>query len=228
MISSQIHLKNRGQFYFLWSEHWWRRTYKYWYFKLANRYESHVYQAGLQFYRPNSMIIDVGAFVGLHAISWASQIDGNVIAFEPIEASFQMLCKNKQLHCLNDERMRCYNYALGGANKQCVMQDDTLRSSVVDDHKGDDCQTVSMRTLDSFDFQNVSVIKLDVEGHESEVIKGAIQLIRRCKPVIIFENKPDYNYRLLGQKNNNANIAQTLQELGYRIKKLKLYDYIAY
>ena len=49
--------------------------------------------------------------------------------------------------------------------------------------------------LDSYDFENVDFIKLDVERHEISVLRGAMNLLSRCKPLVFIEdhlpNKPN-------------------------------------
>jgi FkbM family methyltransferase len=47
--------------------------------------------------------------------------------------------------------------------------------------------TVQVRRLDEFEFQNVSVLKIDVEGHERSVLDGALDTIKRSKPVLVIE-----------------------------------------
>lgn len=47
--------------------------------------------------------------------------------------------------------------------------------------------SVDVRTLDSFNFQDVGFIKIDVEGYEKFVLEGADQLIKRCRPTIQLE-----------------------------------------
>lgn len=48
-------------------------------------------------------------------------------------------------------------------------------------------QTVVVNTLDSHNFENVDIIKVDVEGYEFPVLKGGEQTIRRCRPVVQLE-----------------------------------------
>jgi FkbM family methyltransferase len=45
------------------------------------------------------------------------------------------------------------------------------------------------RTLDSYAFEDVAFIKIDVEGHEEEVLKGCRETLRRCRPVVLTEIK---------------------------------------
>lgn len=47
--------------------------------------------------------------------------------------------------------------------------------------------TVKMTRLDDYGLTNVDLIKIDVEGAEMQVLKGAKEIIRQCKPVVLFE-----------------------------------------
>jgi FkbM family methyltransferase len=51
-------------------------------------------------------------------------------------------------------------------------------------------QQVELVTLDSFGIRSVSLVKIDVEGHEIEVLKGARQTLTECRPVVIVEVTP--------------------------------------
>ena len=46
---------------------------------------------------------------------------------------------------------------------------------------------VKQRVLDDYSFDNVDYLKIDVEGHELSVLKGAVDTIARCKPIIVIE-----------------------------------------
>ena len=48
-------------------------------------------------------------------------------------------------------------------------------------------ETVQLRTLDSYNFQDVDIIKIDVEGHEFDVVQGAEQTILKYHPVVQLE-----------------------------------------
>ena len=49
--------------------------------------------------------------------------------------------------------------------------------------------SVSVRTLDGFEFAEVDLIKINVEGMELEVLEGSIQTILKWRPVVLFDNK---------------------------------------
>jgi hypothetical protein len=65
---------------------------------------------------------------------------------------------------------------------------------------------VKVLTLDSLAFENVSVMKVDVEGFEENVLRGAVDTIRRCRPLIYLE--ADRNEKL-------DSLARFLDSLGY-------------
>jgi FkbM family methyltransferase len=54
---------------------------------------------------------------------------------------------------------------------------------------------VTVKTLDSQGLQNVCFIKMDVEGHELQVLEGARETIGRCRPHVLVEIKPQHLVR---------------------------------
>jgi hypothetical protein len=69
-----------------------------------------------------------------------------------------------------------------------------------------------MRTIDSFGFSDVTVMKIDVEGFEVEVLRGAEQTIRGNRPVILVEIAIE-----------NLGAAELLLErLGYALRRIEM------
>ena len=72
---------------------------------------------------------------------------------------------------------------------------------------------VEQRTLDSFYFDTVDLIKIDVEGHEYRVLKGAKKTIDKCSPTIIIEvNGSDEKW------GKETGAIDYLKEMGYEVK----------
>ena len=69
---------------------------------------------------------------------------------------------------------------------------------------------INIVPLDYFNFENISLIKIDVENMEIEVLEGCLNLIKRCKPTIIIES-----YKLAELK--ETLIFKELLALGYEI-----------
>ena len=82
-----------------------------------------------------------------------------------------------------------------------------------------------VRTIDSFNFQDVDLIKIDVEGFEQKVIRGALDTIDRCSPLIVFEERraeaKDFKYynQLYSQYrySETKTVMDFLEPLGYSI-----------
>jgi hypothetical protein len=66
-------------------------------------------------------------------------------------------------------------------------------------------KTVTLTTLDRFGLRDVAFVKIDVEGHEVEVLKGGMETFSRDRPVVLVEIKT---------KNLNE-VTRFFDELGY-------------
>jgi FkbM family methyltransferase len=148
--------------------------------------------------------IDIGAKVGL----WTSQLAkrcSEVHAFETHPQSYAILKRNTKKH----NHVTLYRCALGEENglKDFFVHTQPSRNSFViksEDYIG--TIKVPIRTLDSFNFNNVDLIKIDTEGYELPILKGGQQTIRREKPQLYIEiHLPEQITR----------IGQLLQEWGY-------------
>lgn len=132
--------------------------------------------------------IDVGANNGLYSFFYSKQFK-EVKSFEP----FRMAASN--LISAKIKNINIFHYALSSEPGEQILQapissDGTVVHSQASFNKfgGQNVQIpVELRTLDSFEFQNVDMLKIDVEGHEQKVLEGAIDTITRYKPVILIE-----------------------------------------
>jgi len=128
--------------------------------------------------------VDVGAHVGI--ISYQlSQLFDAVESFEINPDLFPCLEENIK-------RQQCSNVTLHqtGIGNETAFVDITRKAKTLGTHiTPKSTGNIPVRTLDSFELENVDFIKIDVEGFETNVIKGAFETIRRCCPVILFECK---------------------------------------
>jgi FkbM family methyltransferase len=148
-----------------------------------------------QFIAPGACVLDAGAFIGTHTLAFAKMVGpaGRVYAFEPRHEIFAYLQQNIAANGL--AQAQACNKALGRAPAELVMDRLDLMHdgnfgglSLSQPHADKAAQyTVSVVTLDGMELPPVDVIKLDVEGMESEVLAGAAAVIARDRPVVFAE-----------------------------------------
>jgi len=125
-------------------------------------------------------VIDIGASYGDSAIWWAKVYDAYVIAFEPLKDVFVELEKNVKLNNL-EKKIEIYNTALGSGHYVKGERNGNMLSL------SNDGIPVETRKLDEFNFSNIKIIKIDVEGYEVEVLNGALKTIEINRPLVIIE-----------------------------------------
>jgi len=131
--------------------------------------------------------IDIGANVGFYSYYYSS-IFQNIEAFEPIAHITQHLSQAKF------KNITIYNEALSNlAGKMPynipIVNGEQLVSRASLENMDAECETkeVQVKRLDDFDFGDIDLIKIDVEGHEEKVILGASVSIKKHKPILIVE-----------------------------------------
>ena len=73
---------------------------------------------------------------------------------------------------------------------------------------------INSRTLDSFNLENIALIKIDVQGWEKKVLKGAEETLKRCKPLLIIEFE---NHQLLKTNTSVEELIAYIKQLDYYI-----------
>lgn len=138
---------------------------------------------------PGTVAIDVGAHIGTHTLTMANAVGkmGRVYSFEPQRKLYSELCWNMALN--NANNVFPMRLALG-KKTDCIRliqpfpNNEGATFAVPDSPQEDSSLQLK---LDDFNLTNLSLIKIDVENMEADVIKGAVKTIRRCRPVMIVE-----------------------------------------
>ena len=163
-------------------------------------WEEHILQLICKHIQPNSTIIDIGANMGTHTVGIIKHIsnykNSSIIAFEPQPFIFSILKKNVETATLNN-KIHTELHNCGLSDTETIVYMNMPDYSLVENPGGYgldfnteldlDKTEVIIKTLDSFAYNNVSFIKIDVEGHENQVLKGAINTIKNSKPIMIIE-----------------------------------------
>ncbi|MFA5387052.1 MAG: FkbM family methyltransferase [Candidatus Paceibacterota bacterium] len=184
-------------------------------------YQYHKIMRALDLLKPSDMrdgiAIDVGAHVGL----WTRILElyfGQVCAFEPEPVAHVCLKRNVTLNTT-----KCFNIAVSdvvGELTLDVITDNSGNTRVDKDGSLESfCTTLDYHlqsfwtTLDYHNADNVRFIKIDVEGYELFVLRGAIETIKKYKPLIVVEQKPG-NAERYGLKTTEA--CTFLESLGMK------------
>jgi FkbM family methyltransferase len=168
--------------------------------------------------RPGDTVLEVGANLGALTVPLARTVGpaGQVLAFEPQPAVFHTLCANLAFNAL--EQARAFPYALGAREGKVGMprMDYALPNnfggvglpetgSVV----AGSGWTAPIVRLDGLAEDLVPrLIKIDVEGMEIDVLRGAERVIRRARPLLYVEND---------RLEHSAGLIRLLRRLGYRL-----------
>lgn len=160
--------------------------------------------------------IDVGAHIGTWSYNLATAFE-TVRAFEPIANHRACFAAN-----VSASNVVMYPVALGEKTDRVDMYSGPSSSGdswVKPGVKGD----IEMVTLDSFAFDDVDCLKIDAEGFEESILRGAEATILRCGPVICVEQKRDFPTKY-GMKPQGG--VEYLKSLGYKVELELSGDYI--
>ena len=169
---------------------------------LFGRFQGHITNNQFLKIGPDFTIIDIGANVGLMTMQFAKLVPkGSVWSFEP---TFYALERLKRNLALNPELTRSVTVINSFVSEKSDVSPQIVAYSSwkVNGEKGTgdhpvhlgtpkNSEGVPSITLNDFaekqGLQRIDFIKIDTDGHEYEVFKGADRVIARFKPVIIFE-----------------------------------------
>lgn len=177
---------------------------------LFGSYEPYMQKAFVKFVQPGSVVYDVGAHAGYHTVLCALLVgpNGSTFAFEPNPRNFRSI--SQQLELNSFAQVKLSKFAL---SDRCGTQKmDTSVSSGQSKLAifGDlEVETHSCDCLvETRGFLPPAVIKIDVEGHEAQVLKGALSTLKRYQPIVIC----DYN-----DSTTLDTVCQLLEPFGYEI-----------
>jgi FkbM family methyltransferase len=152
--------------------------------------------------------IDIGANVGLWSCDLVEKFE-KVIAFEPVKDFIECYRKN-----VKKDNFFVYECALGKEEsyiKMNIVEGNTGHTHIDKNSIGKG--NIPLKTLDSFNFTNVDLIKIDVEGYENDILQGALHTIQYNKPVLVIEQQK-HEYQ---DDSKSLPAVRFLETLGYRV-----------
>jgi FkbM family methyltransferase len=192
--------------------------------KKGNIWEPELHNLLVQRIHKDDVVIEAGTHIGTHTIL-ISRIASKVIGFEPFPETYQLVKRNLELN--NSSNVLLFNKALSNEIKTLRVEyhDPTERNiggwgikftGINGGKQRTGFIDVDVITIDSLDLDKLDFIKLDVESEELNVILGAIDTIKKFKPLIILEDWYDYPIISLEGTTKKFNL---LMELGYKISQ---------
>lgn len=169
-----------------------------------------------QYCAPGDVVVEVGANVGSHSVGFAKRVasGGRVVVVEPQPFVFQALCANLALNCLANAD--AFNCACGEA--EGVLEMRPVDYGARGNFGGVEMRgrgtlaggiEIAVRPLDALlrPYARVDLLKIDVEGMESAVLRGARATLERFRPVLYVEND---------RVDRSAELIELVQAFGYR------------
>ena len=153
--------------------------------------------------RPGAVVLDIGAHVGAHTLVFARAVGpaGGVLSFEPQRPIFLCLCANVALNGF--EHVYTYHAAVGAQAGEITVPrlDYAAEANFAGLELGAGGlagEKTPVIAIDDLGLEQCHFVKIDVEGMELEVLRGAAQTLARHRPVLYVENdRPDRSRALI-------------------------------
>jgi FkbM family methyltransferase len=160
--------------------------------------------------------VDVGSHIGFYSMGLAPGFD-RVVAFEPSRFQYGWLTRNKALNAY--EHVHCEHVALGDTSGEATLNVlsyegglNSLSPEVAAAHTIIDRYTVPVEVLDDREMTDVDLLKIDVEGFEIPVLRGARKTIDASRPAILIE--------VWTEAERRQSVKEVMDEMNYTFEPL--------
>ena len=206
--------------------------------------DPHVVDFVARFARPGSTVLDVGAYIGIMTIAMARRCPEVIIyAYEANPEIYELLTVNLRRNEITNVRpvyMAVYD---GTCDELCfpdthdghIEGADNYAAFGVDPERADANYMVPAGALDAQAYNApVSVIKIDAQGADLHVMRGAKRIMREQRPHIVFEFAPRCHVTVRDGKGHNpfegihwSEYKAFTASVNYRLERLAHMDYVA-
>ena len=194
---------------------------------LLGAFEPETVRSYKRIVKAGDVVLDIGANIGAHTLPLAQAVgeSGRVIAFEPTDYAFAKLSQHLAMNPVLAPRISCLQVMLedsdrGSAPTTGLYSSWPLKAEdgLHDLHQGRlmSADGATVRSLDSvmqqLGVQQIACVKLDIDGFECGMLRGARKILSATHPKIIMELAP---YALEEQGCSLEELISLLRELGY-------------
>ncbi|HKP46615.1 MAG TPA: FkbM family methyltransferase [Pyrinomonadaceae bacterium] len=177
---------------------------------ILGTYEPYMQKAFVRYVRKGATVFDVGAHAGYHTALCSLLVGefGKVVSFEPHPKNIASL--KSQIEVNRFRNVTVSSFALSDRCGVAQLDTSSGNSQGHVSQAGD--FSICLRTMDELvrneGFASPDLVKIDVEGHESEVLRGAQQTLVEFKPVVLCDYNDDRSF---------SEVRDILQPLGYSV-----------
>lgn len=141
-------------------------------------------------------IVDIGANIGNHSLYFARYLKyRQILAFEPVPDNYILLVSNVARY----NGFYPFKFAISNQEKLIHLRPNRTNmgaSEVIENPESSDVEVIAL-PLDRFSLYDVTLMKIDVEWHEPQVLQGAYTTIEKNKPLILIEDSNKEYEKLL-------------------------------
>lgn len=174
---------------------------------IASQYEKELAKKMQETLAPGSIVIDIGANIGGHTLPLAKMVGetGHVYAIEPTDFAFEKLTSNIDINPKIKNRITPFKLFLTDKDKKNIPVKVSASWSIqggmsnpnrnqLDMGYGKSIKTATVKTLDELvdelNIKRIDAIKIDVDGHEVEILNGAANTLEKFSPILFIEFAP--------------------------------------
>lgn len=182
-----------------------------WELSFVNNTEETVYTMMMDEFEEGDVFFDIGANIGFYSCLFSEKAS-QVYAFEPNRHAANLLRQNIEKNSL--ESVNLIQVAASDENTSKELSkapgSTVMGTAQINDSEDGD---IDARTIDSLfeedKLELPDLMKIDVEGHEIQVLKGMQEVLEKASPVIYVESH-----------DRHEELKQTLEEMGYTYERL--------
>jgi len=184
---------------------------------ISGSYEFKTVNLFRELAKQSKMIVDVGANIGKYSISMGLiNSDSKIIAIEPENDNFAILKRNIELNKLSN--INPLKIALGSKKQRKKLYTNKINfggHSLI--NKSESFEDIEVDRLDNL-FDSIDLIKIDTEGYEMEILKGAENLLsgKKIKKIIVEIDEQ-----------NLSSVQKLFEKYGYSLKQIQYNNYLA-
>ncbi len=209
-------------------------------------WEQYLHPIFEEYIKPGDTVLDAGCYIGTHTIKFAQLCaPGTVLAFEPHPDICKVARANVETNGIANVQLfeKGLSDAPGGVSYAWISGDNLAASGLDNNPKGipggpdvararERKLSISLTSVDQLRLERLDFLKIDVEGYEIKVLRGAETTLARCRPVVVLECWKSNMERDRGLVEDLDNLApdsplRFLKDRDYSIKPITGPDFLA-